>query len=298
MPALGELQALLRQETDNLREVDEILEMAPDSEDAIQLKEQVLERKKDLEDKIAKLSNNQTAPITSNKNPSPPSKPEEAQRIYKVGETVTAKYQGDGQFYPATIVSVMGSSTAPIYTIKFKGYEGTETVRGHQIRSTSHSNPLKRKADETVAAYNPPPAVPPSSSGSVLSAPASIDPELASKLKANGDGDAAEAGAEKPKKKKVNKVAQALEKQKSSWQDFQKKSAGSKVGKAVNKESMFRTGDNPLAKVGFVGSGAKMSADAVKQKYKYEDDVDGDRRPSRGGPPDRRRGEGYERSYR
>ncbi|KAF4554322.1 Hypothetical protein D9617_4g000750 [Elsinoe fawcettii] len=280
MPSFGELNALLRQENDNLREVDEILEVAPDNEDAIQLKQEVLDRKKDIEDKIAKLSNNRTAstpaPVSESTpvQESPSNKPEEQRRIFRVGESVTAKYQGDGQFYPATIVSVMGSSNAPIYTIKFKGYEGTETVRGHQIRS--QSNPLKRKADEPVAAYNPPPAVPPTSSGSVLSAPASIDPELASKLK---EGDkSVDPGAEKPKKKKVNKVAQALEKQKSSWQDFQKKSAGSKVGKAVNKDSMFRTGDNPLAKVGFVGSGTKMSADVVKQKHKYEGDEPRERR--------------------
>ncbi|PSK54730.1 Splicing factor spf30 [Elsinoe australis] len=278
MPSLAELRAQLATEDANLVEANEILDMMPENEEAIEIKEQVLARKKNIEDKIAQLSNTQTASTPSNLTTStatkgtdsPAPKPhEEERRVYKVGENVTAKYTGDGQFYPATIVSVMGSSSAPVYTVRFKGYEGTETVRAHQIRVQAQSNPLKRKADDAPAVSSPAPTPAPASNGSVLSAPANINPELASQLRQDQNKSADDATAEKKPKKK-NKVTQALEKQKSSWQDFQKKSVGSKVGKAVNKESMFRTGDNPLAKVGFSGSGKTMTKDVVKEKHKFQ----------------------------
>ncbi|KAJ4364200.1 hypothetical protein N0V85_009304, partial [Neurospora sp. IMI 360204] len=43
---------------------------------------------------------------------------------YQVNDTVMARWlSGDKGFYPAKIVSVTGSSTAPIYTVKFKSYD-------------------------------------------------------------------------------------------------------------------------------------------------------------------------------
>ncbi|PNS15044.1 Splicing factor spf30 [Sphaceloma murrayae] len=293
MPSLAELQAQLALEDANLTEANEILELMPDNEDAIDIKHQVLARKKDLEDKIAQLSNHRAAPalpakttpvINASEN-TPKTVPDEERRIFKIGENVTAKYAGDGQWYPATITSVQGSSSNPIYTIKFKGYDEQETIPAHRIRAQAHSNPLKRKADDVAAVSSPAPTGLAAPNGSVLSAPANIDGELASQLKKDQNKALDADALERPKKKKVNKAAQALEKGKSNWQDFKSKSAGSKVGKAVNKESMFRTGDNPLAKVGFVGSGKTMTKDVVKGKHKYEalEDDRGDRYGGGGG---------------
>ncbi len=53
---------------------------------------------------------------------------------------------GDKGFYPARITSVTGSSTAPIYTVKFKSYDTVETLRARDIRPVVQ----KRKADGTL----------------------------------------------------------------------------------------------------------------------------------------------------
>ncbi len=156
---------------------------------------------------------------------------------FKVNDTVLAKWHsGDKGFYPARITSITGSSTAPVYIVKFKNYDTTETLRAKDIKPII--NPNKRKADGTpvVASIPTPPPAPPISSN-VISAAADINPELAHQTKREPSkvSDGPIRPAKIPKKIKANKE---LEAGKSKWQDF---AAKGKFGKAAKKESMFRT---------------------------------------------------------
>ena len=152
---------------------------------------------------------------------------EEAPVNYQVNDTVMAKWvSGDRAFYPAKITSITGSSTAPIYIVKFKGYEGTETLRAKDIRLASN----KRKADGPPAAAAAPAPAPPAP-GLVSSADATVYP--VPNKDAQKDADTARA----PKAKKI-KAKRELEASKNKWQEFNTKS---KFGKSKKKESMFRT---------------------------------------------------------
>ena len=54
---------------------------------------------------------------------------------FQVNDTVMARWlSGDKGFYPAKIVSVTGSSSAPIYTVKFKSYDTVETLRAKDVK--------------------------------------------------------------------------------------------------------------------------------------------------------------------
>lgn len=164
---------------------------------------------------------------------------------YQVNDTVLAKWlSGDKGFYPARITSVTGSSTQPIYTVKFKSYDTVETLRSKDIRPVSN----KRKADGTSTATtsgtstaSPTTPLTPSSSfpsaggsttvnnGTVLTAAPSVYPQAEQQPE---DG-------EKPAKKfKKIKATKELEKGKNKWQEFNSKS---KFGKSQKKDSMFRT---------------------------------------------------------
>jgi survival of motor neuron-related-splicing factor 30 len=139
-------------------------------------------------------------------------------------------YSGDKGFYPARITSITGSSNAPVYIVKFKNYDTTETLRAKDIKPIT--NPNKRKADGTPVVSIPLPINP-----SVISAAADIDPALAQQTKKEPSkvSDGPTRPAKVPKKIKANKE---LEAGKSKWQDFASKG---KFGKAAKKESMFRT---------------------------------------------------------
>lgn len=171
---------------------------------------------------------------------------------YQVNDTVLAKWvSGDKGFYTARITAVTGSSTQPIYTVKFKSYDTVETLRAKDIRPVSNNN--KRKADggggttasPTTTSPSTPlsggaPAVFPGggggassstalNNGTVLTAAPSVYPQ-AEQQPADG---------EKPAKKfKKIKATKELEKGKNKWQEFNNKS---KFGKTHKKDSMFRT---------------------------------------------------------
>jgi survival-of-motor-neuron-related-splicing factor 30 len=158
-----------------------------------------------------------------------------------------AKYAGDKQFYEARIISVTGSSAAPIYTVNFKGYTGTETLRQEHLRplpAASSSTSQKRKADGSPAVSVPSTPTVSTPIPGVISAEANINPALASAAKKDQikplDGD-----RKPPKKVKTSK---ALESSKNNWQSWQSKASSGKAAKVVQKESMFRTGEAPSAR--------------------------------------------------
>lgn len=147
---------------------------------------------------------------------------------YQVNDTVLAKWMsGDRGFYPARITSITGSSTAPIYTVKFKSYDSTDSLRSKDIRPITN----KRKADGPASAVTAP-APSATGPGVVTSAGATVYHDAARK---EADQANEEPKAKKPKKIKAKKE---LEAGKNKWQDFNNKS---KFGKTQKKDSMFRT---------------------------------------------------------
>ncbi|KAG8532908.1 uncharacterized protein KY384_002786 [Bacidia gigantensis] len=196
--------------------------------------------------------------------PATPQSPtvEEAPQTLSVNDNVLAKWRsGDKSFYPARITSITGSSAKPVYIVTFKSYSTTETLSAHEIKPLASSNPQKRKAEPTPA---PAPSNP---SSGVISAAASIDPNLASQAKKEPSkvSDGPTRPAKIPRKVKANKE---LEAGKSKWQEFAMKGkAGKGTGK---KDSMFRTGEGVNARVGFTGSGKEMRKDPTRSKHKYE----------------------------
>jgi survival-of-motor-neuron-related-splicing factor 30 len=140
------------------------------------------------------------------------------------GDVVEAQWT-DRSWYKAKIQSVLGSTSAPKYLVRFIEYEDSLTVDRNAVRPL----PSKRKRDpEPVAA--PSPALPVTSTPHVISGPASVNPNAQIPKKNN-------AGEEevKPKSRIANKGQ--LKKRQNTWQDFQAKTSK----KMPKKESMFRT---------------------------------------------------------
>ncbi|KAK4145223.1 uncharacterized protein C8A04DRAFT_26984 [Dichotomopilus funicola] len=202
---------------------------------------------------------------------------------YQVNDSVMAKWlSGDKGFYPARITAVTGSSTAPIYTVKFKSYDTVETLRAKDIRPVAQ----KRKADGTSASTNstavggsatastptstdtPSSIAPtPANNGIVMSAAADMYPQAQAANKAGAEGDDEKP---KPKFKKI-KATKELEKGKNKWQEFSTKG---KFGKGAKKESMFRTPEGFHGRVGFTGSGQTMRKDPTRSRHVYQPNED------------------------
>jgi len=190
-------------------------------------------------------------------------------KTWNIGDNIMAKYSADKTLYPATIVGAMGPAQNRIYTVRFKGYTGTETIGAHAIRAvpSSTTGAQKRKADGSPIVStnaNPTLAAPPTNNGSVMSAPANINAELASAMKKEpskvSDGPARPEKA--PKKIKGNK---ALENAKNSWQSWQSKAGTGKASKVVKKDSMFRTGEgaNARGRTTFIASAVAYVGDML-----------------------------------
>lgn len=186
-----------------------------------------------------------------------PEEKDETSVNYQVNDTVLAKWvSGDRAFYPARITSITGSSTAPIYTIKFKDYDNTETLRAKDIRPISN----KRKADGTPATAASAPAAA-AAPGLVSSAGATMYPEAMKDGQKDGDA------SKNPKSKKI-KAKRELEASKSKWQEFNAKSKNAKTKK---KESMFRTPEGINGRVGFTGSGQAMRKDPARVRPHHQE---------------------------
>ncbi|KAK7992828.1 hypothetical protein PG988_001622 [Apiospora saccharicola] len=243
----------------------ELLALKSELDDALNL----------LNETLAELKPAKAAPAPKSKAPSPPPAQEKWPRLqrekeaeagpvnYKVNDTVTAKWvSGDKGFYTARITSITGSSTDPIYIVKFKSYDTIEQLRSKDIRPIAQ----KRKADEQHAFRSALSHSPPSNPApGVISAAASINPELAQKNREAAEKPADDA---KPKFKKI-KATKELEAGKSKWQEFNSKSKFAK-GSKTKKDSMFRTPDGVNARVGFTGSGQAMRKDPTRSRHIYQ----------------------------
>ncbi|KAG9949638.1 hypothetical protein KCU85_g4238, partial [Aureobasidium melanogenum] len=285
--SLAQLQSERADYERNLVEVEQMLAEVPDMEDALAMKAEIVAMLQDVDSKIAALKPEPPASKPESAQPSekwskenhpafrkqattpaPAVEEKKAPISFKVNDTVLAKYAGDKQFYEARIISVTGSSAAPIYTVNFKGYSGTETLRQEHLRplpSASSSTSQKRKADGSPAVSVPSTPTVSTPIPGVISAEANINPALASAAKKDQikplDGD------KKPPKKV--KTSKALENSKNNWKSWQSKASTGKAAKVTQKESMFRTGEAPTARVGFTGSGQTMRKDVERTRHNY-----------------------------
>ncbi|KAK3673980.1 hypothetical protein LTR78_006182 [Recurvomyces mirabilis] len=310
MSNLAALQAELAEYEDGLKATKEYLTLEPNDQDSVDLipvlNEQIATVKAQISE--AKAKQNASAPPppppeddvpppppkydmskhpkfrkqSPDAAPPPPSEDSYAQQTFDVKDTVMAKFSEDKQWYQASIISKTGSSSDPLYTVTFKGYNNTETKRKHEIRPL-HNESKKRKADGPPAASVPPTPVSPKAastptadSGYVISAAPSVDTNLvqqqAQKREPSKVSDGPTRMAPEPKKLKGQKQ---LQKNQSNWQNWAqsgpKKTFGSTggAGGSKKKESMFRTPDLPGAKVGFTGSGKPMQKDQARAKWNY-----------------------------
>ncbi|TGO51910.1 hypothetical protein BOTNAR_0341g00080 [Botryotinia narcissicola] len=220
----------------------------------------VAQAKKPSEPPIKEKWSRENHPAFKKAVPPPPEEPEVVTSF-----SVNDMHSGDKGFYPARITSITGSSTSPVYIVKFKNYDTTETQRAKDIKPIV--NPNKRKADGTLVVASVP--TPPSTSN-VISAAADIDPELAqqSKREPSKVSDGPTRPAKVPKKIKAKKE---LDDGKKKWQDF---AAKGKFGKAGKKDSMFRTPDGVNGRVGFTGSGQSMRKDPTRSRHIYQTNGD------------------------
>ncbi|KAM7207329.1 hypothetical protein V8F20_002391 [Naviculisporaceae sp. PSN 640] len=189
---------------------------------------------------------------------------------YAVNDEVMAKWvSGDKAFYAARITSVTGSSSDPVYTVKFKGYDTVETLRGKDIRPVT--NPATKRKAELMENVTP-------SSGTA--SPATVSPPAI----AGSNGVVVQKGPEKyantpdkaaddkpkPKFKKM-KPTKELEANKSNWQNFNAKGKfGKSGGLPKKKESMFRVPEGANGRVGFIGSGQTMRKDVTRTRHVYQ----------------------------
>ncbi|GAB7354008.1 hypothetical protein MBLNU459_g4599t1 [Dothideomycetes sp. NU459] len=292
MASLAELQSQREQHETNLREVEDILAQVPDMEDALEMKADLVSQLAAVNAEIAKFKAASPAeqsvsgapaekwskenhpafrkpPVTT----APLVEEHKAPTSFKVNDTVLAKYAADKQFYEAKVISVTGSSAAPIYAVNFKGYTGTETVRAQDLRPlpSATSSAQKRKADGSPVVSTPSTPIvstPHSANSGVISAAANIDSDLVKAVKKEPSKTL--DGSDRPAKvQKKSKNVKALETAKDNWKTFQQKAGTGKAAKVVNKESMFRTGESHTAKVGFTNSGHAMRKDAARTRHNY-----------------------------
>ncbi|KAF2193515.1 hypothetical protein K469DRAFT_712293 [Zopfia rhizophila CBS 207.26] len=183
--------------------------------------------------------------------------------VYQVGDIVEAKWE-DRQWYKAKILSSLGSSANPKYTVGFVDYKDSHlTVDRSQIRPLLNEG-KKRKADGAV--------VTPSAAATTIKAPAVIS-AAASINVAEPKQEPSKVSDGPPRPQKVpRKIGTngALNKKQKSWKEFMARGGGDK--KAHKKDSMFRSGDSVGSKVGVTGSGAGMRKDQARKRHIFKPD--------------------------
>lgn len=141
-------------------------------------------------------------------------------KAWGAGDDILAKYSADGQWYPARIASVGGSTENRAYSVVFKGYNSTELVNSSQVKAI----PANYQA--------------PAAASSKRKLTKEEEDEREKKKKKN----------EKKVEAKAAKAKEQVAKQ-ATWQKFAKKSEKKGVHIAgVAGTSIFKTPDNPLGR--------------------------------------------------
>ncbi|CAO1613840.1 unnamed protein product [Sympodiomycopsis kandeliae] len=190
-------------------------------------------------------------------------------RALKAGDDCTAKYSGDGRWYPARVTAVSGSAQDPVYSVLFTGYNNSEMVRSHDIRANASMPSASRSVPAASTATSS------TTSTSATSADASSSSKKRSTVSTPTLTPEEEAERERKRKRNEKKSesretkAQEASNKANSWQKFAKKGAKKGYGIAGEK-SMFKTPDDPYAKVGVVGAGRGMTKSQGRSKHTYE----------------------------
>lgn len=191
-----------------------------------------------------------------------------SRQTWSAGDECLARYSTDGQWYPARIISVGGSTENAVFTIVFRGYNTTELVKLSEIKA----QPPNYKDQTTYGG---------GAAAGKKKLTKAEEEERERKKKKN----------EKKLEARAQKAKEQMMKQQ-SWQKFAKKSEKKGVHIAgVAGTSIFKTPDNPLGKggqdivnedwvihtvllVGVTGSGKGMTEVAAKQKHKFENQAE------------------------
>ncbi|PWN27312.1 hypothetical protein BDZ90DRAFT_260402 [Jaminaea rosea] len=245
---------------EQLNQVNEALQLDPDNEELKTLRgelNQLIELTQSLHPQHAASSSK-----ASSSSPVPPPQPRSTERQInlKAGDECLAKYAADGRWYPARITAVSGSSKDPVFSVIFKGYNNTEMLRSADIKAKSG---LSSSAAPSSSTSSPaPPAA--SSSSSSSSQP------RAKQLTAEEEAERERRRKRSEKKSERHEAkTQAANQKANSWQKFAKK--GAKKGYGIpGTNSMFKTPDDPLAKVGVVGAGRGMTGYGDRSKHVFQ----------------------------
>ncbi|PKI85164.1 hypothetical protein MVES_000769 [Malassezia vespertilionis] len=171
-------------------------------------------------------------------------------QTFRAGDDVMARHAADGKWYPGKVASVAGQADSPLYSIIYTKTRTTEMLTADSLRV--------RKMD--------PNAAPPASAKSSAKA-------NAQRMMSN---DEREKERERKRVKKEKKIQREAEKdrvhdeKKSAWQKFAAK--GAKKGYFGGSKNMFKTPEDPHAKIGIVGAGRGMTPSAQRSKHVYEEE--------------------------
>ncbi|CAO1635363.1 unnamed protein product [Parajaminaea phylloscopi] len=188
----------------------------------------------------------------------------EPARALTAGESCLAKYAADGRWYPARVTSVSGSAKDPVYSIIFKGYNNTEMLRSADVKPAPGSV-VTNSSEGASGSSSPAPSV----------QAAGYQPSKGTGSKKTPLTAEEEAERERKRKRSEKKAVrhetktQVANDKANSWQKFAKK--GQKKGYGIpGSSSMFKTPDDPLAKVGIVGAGRGMTQYQDRSKHVYQ----------------------------
>ncbi|KAK4217263.1 hypothetical protein QBC37DRAFT_370219 [Rhypophila decipiens] len=298
MSDLIDLEDQLRQWDEQLELVNASLVDAPDNDELLELKGEIVANKQETEAAIAEAKAAAAAASVKKTDKKPQEKwsrenhpafkkaaeevvPEPAVVIkYAVNDDVVAKWlSGDKGFYPARITSITGSSTDPVYTVKFKVDGSIETLRSKDIRPPNNTsaaattNPAaKRKADLLENIHPASGSASPAGGFSPIAGGSNNGVVVQKAAEKYPSAETAKKDDDKPKPKfKKMKPTKELEANKSNWQNFNAKGKFGKAGGITKKkESMFRVPEGVNARVGFTGSGQAMRKDVTRSRHVYQ----------------------------
>jgi len=224
----------LRTYEQQLVQVRTALEADPKNEE-LRVLEEELQKIIDLNKDLSIPQNNASGigASTSRQSQSHVGSTETTKHKYAAGDECQAKYEGDGRFYDARIVSIAGSQQNPMYTILFKGYNETAIVTAESLKPSKQASGSHHRVNSTDQAQ--------ASSSSTLSG--SRLPKLTPEEEA--ERERKKKRSEKKNERFANRTAEAQAVQ-NSWQKFAKKAE--KKGHMKKEKSMFKTPDDPLAK--------------------------------------------------
>ncbi|KAI9101138.1 hypothetical protein DFS34DRAFT_613289 [Phlyctochytrium arcticum] len=240
-----------------LEQVDEAIAKDPENQELHKLRESITELitlYSDLAKQQASSSNSESkkkskfaeAKAGGGSNRKSETSAQSTVRLFPVGATVLAKHPGDGNFYEAVVNILPGDPEEGLYTVTFKEYSITEAVPPTDVRPFSSQ---KRTSAPVTAATL-----------------AATNPDINKKKKKF-----------RPKEGHVSKRDKEQTEKQAAWLSFaggdskKRKASGglSTVKPPLKKSSIFATPDDPMAKVGVIGSGKPMTQFQQRGKHVF-----------------------------